>query len=82
MKALTDGNGPPKELKGTVIEVETEADAVCVNEVAAMEAQAEIDVLDAIDGGNVGIEIEEVDAEYFPASERQSQALHDINGNR
>jgi len=46
VKALTGRDGQPKELNGTVIEV-----------------QAEIDALDAIDGGDVEIEIEEVEAE-------------------
>jgi len=62
VKALTDGNGPPKALTGTVIEVGTEADTVCVDEAAAIEAQAEIDALDAIDGGNVEVEIKEIEA--------------------
>jgi len=63
IKALTDGNGPPKELSGTVIEVEAEVDALSADEIAAVEAQAEIDALDAIDGGEVEIEIEEMNAE-------------------
>ena len=67
VRAITDGDGPPKNLCGTVSEADAEAEpeaaAVRADELAVVETQAELDALDAADGGNVEIRDTEDPAE-------------------
>jgi len=53
VRAITEGSGPPKKLCGTVIEVDAEVEPEA--ELAAAETQAQLDALDAIDGGDAEI---------------------------